>query len=168
MTYWIDNEIIIQGSPQAVNSVLHKIAGPKDENGNRCPIDFNRIVPRPPEDDFATFKHLTDWLNDYWGTDRLPYNIELKKPKPGQAHILLETAMNPPFPILHALQEQYGSDVSFKLQYLNFQTGESGQIEGNSKGLETLIDRQRQKRREIEAHIEQLYAQSAHEMPLAL
>ncbi len=161
MTYWIDNELIIEGTPEAVKKVLDSIAGPQNENGKRCPIDFDEIVPRLPQREYKTFKSQTDWLRDYWGTDRLPANLQLVTPKQGCAHILFETAMTPPIPILKALKEQYGADVSFKLQYFNFQTGEFGQIDCDIRKLDMLIDIQRKERREIEAYLKKVVGDKA-------
>lgn len=170
MGFYVDNQLILEGSREAIERVISNITlSSKEVQAPEC-LDFDAIVPRPSDEDSIPYNGedtpdyntLGGWLTYHWGTDRCPYDMEFHVEECGRTHIVFETNLAPCFPILKSLQEKYGSDVNFTLQYYRIMEEEHGTVKGTDKKLDSLINKERKFQRKLRDHALKRQAERQH------
>jgi len=117
----IKNILKIEGPEHLVSLCLKNISS-KDPKANNCHIDFNNIVPIPPniflgdlsskeEDLFGKENCWYRWKIENWGTKWNSYNNSLK-----ENTLIFQTAWSPPISVIAKLAK-YFPKLIFNLSY---------------------------------------------------
>ncbi len=106
MPNWVHNRITFKGSSSDLAKIAEEL---KDEN-SQDPISFNKLIPRPTDQE-------DDWYNwniAHWGTkwDACHADSELESfgntSRPGTLFYSFDTAWSPPAPIIDILIAKFG------------------------------------------------------------
>lgn len=122
----VTNEITIDGTKEQIKQVLDSIQG-KDSRDNVMAIDFNKIIPTPPnifqgnlgEAERKKYgrNNWYDWNRDNWGTKWNAYDTRAEFDV-----VTFDTAWAHPFPVILALSNKF-PEVTFHVRFADEDTG---------------------------------------------
>lgn len=109
MPNWVSNSVTIDGDEATLATIAETLAVGATEDSDETPISFNRVIPRPDdEDDWYT------WHTTQWGTKWDACNPESELD--GSLYYRFDTAWNAPIPVFERLSVQY-PDVTITLSF---------------------------------------------------
>jgi hypothetical protein len=136
MPNWCYNKLIVSGPSQQLKRFVERVRS-FDDAGNEIPLDFETLIPTPPEllrkqrkyDDklHLYLKRITadpgidndDWYTfrvRRWGTKWNLDNETEREERPGEVIYTFNTAWSPPLPWIKTASEQF-PDLLFGIVY---------------------------------------------------